>query len=265
MNQSTIHAPMSQATLAQAPQRCAESGVAPLYIALEGVKGSGKSTLLKELAAQLEASGYEVVLLCPTAPGPWWHWSELAAHVPWVAQWDWVVERRYAARSQHSAQRAASTLAELQPSARPVIILGDRSVFTSLVTRWERAQQYGVARHWRETRALEPLIPIPELVIYLDAPLCLLSKRLKLRARSYGLRDERRERLIQAQSAYRELMSGALAQHSHTLWLTLQAGEPQLTRRALSLIRAAVASRGAVFTNFHRSVQGPQGSVHKRA
>jgi thymidylate kinase len=215
----------------------------PLYVALEGLKGSGKSTLLATLAAHLESRGVEVILLCPTSPAPWWSWRELAARITPLKSSDVFMERLYAARSAHTARKAARAIHRASaPSqtARPVLFLGDRSFYTSLVTRWERAERLGEAAHWERTRALEPHIPLPDVVIYLDLPLDQILSRLRRRARDYGQRDETAERLIAARAAYERLISSA--HNTPSKWVRLSGESLTLSQDACALLDQLTAS-----------------------
>lgn len=211
---------------------------APLYIALEGVKGSGKSTLLTQLIEHLTTQGFAVVQLGPTHPAPWWTWRELLARLPVLRSWDRVIEELYAGRSSHAARRAAREVARLTQEGRSVVILGDRSFYTSLVTRWERVELMGEEAHWAATRAREPHIPLPHVVVYLDISIETLLARLKSRARGYGLRDERPERLISAHAAYERLMSGG---REDVKWVRLSAESPHLLEDAIKVIQPLIS------------------------
>lgn len=168
------------------------------YVAIEGIKGSGKSTLLADLSKQLTAQGIDFCLLSPTSHMPPWHPAEVAYSAFGFEKFDAITEWIYALRSNwHSAR--VSTHAPL--------IIGDRSVLTSYVTRWGRVRINGIAGHLAKVNSLEHRIPKLDHVIYLDVDAAVAAERIQSRpARNYGKVDERIGRLQEAINAYRYLM-----------------------------------------------------------
>lgn len=168
------------------------------YVAIEGIKGSGKSTLLADLGKQLTAQGIEFCLLSPTSHMPPWHPAELAYSALGLEKFDAITEWIYALRSNWHSARV---------STRAPLIIGDRSVLTSYVTRWGRVRINGIADHLAKVNSLEHRIPKPDHVIYLDVDAAVAAERIQSRpARNYGKVDEGSGRLQDAINAYQYLM-----------------------------------------------------------
>ena len=171
------------------------------YIVLEGVKGVGKSTLLRHLQDWLTQMGLTYQLLCPTRPLPADHVLEHACLQN--PDDDSLRQRLYAARSSHHAR---------QVDFRRGLVLGDRSILTSLVTRWPEGAALSQLREYiQQVRLQESVIPLPDHVILLDVPDPLLRERLYHRQRNYGQCDEAPVRLDAARRAYTALQSQAKA------------------------------------------------------
>lgn len=161
-----------------------------MYIALEGTKGTGKSTLFQQLESALKCDGVEFQTFSPTKPMPidiWWE-QAYAQH----ADNDAYVDALYTARANHHAQLA---------DFNAPLILGDRSILTSFVTRWPNDPSK-IESYIKQVRSMEYAVPIPDLVIYLDLPVDVTLNRLAQRQRNYGLFDEQIERLIDTKLAY---------------------------------------------------------------
>lgn len=168
-----------------------------MYIAVEGLKGVGKSTLLDSLCQRLRDENVRFSLLTPTRPLPYACWIEgLAKHWPSLRQYDYFCQSLYAYRSNGHSRLTDWT----QP-----LILGDRSILTSLVTRWPHQNCYMQAQYVQQVRAREHEIQWPDEVMYLSVPLPQLLKRLQSRCRNYGQYDECVERLTAAAQAYDSL------------------------------------------------------------
>jgi thymidylate kinase len=163
------------------------------YIVLEGPKGCGKSTLYERLCREFKHRGVAFTPLCPTRPGE--GALESLARVGVLSDWDTFRERLYAARSNFHARRARGS----------EVVMGDRSILTSYVTRWNGAS----AGHRRATlarvRRLEHEISLPDHVLYLHAPVALLRARIAARPRDYGHYDETVTRLTTVTAAYDDL------------------------------------------------------------
>lgn len=163
-----------------------------MYIALEGIKGAGKSTLLTLLSEALEQSGLAHATFKPTQAMPQYMWWEQA-----YPQWqhdDAYRSALYTARANYHAE---------QTNFEDQLIIGDRSILTSFVTRWD--QQDDKAEFIRCIREREYAVPVPDVVWYLHVDLDIVKQRLTARQRSYGLHDETISRLAMAQQAYQQI------------------------------------------------------------
>lgn len=204
-----------------------------VYIAFEGPKGSGKTTAFE---AVVRALTFPVRLLCPTRPTDRDTWIERLARAGWTERCDRLRERLYAARSNHAARRARLD--------EPGVVLGDRSLFTSIVTRWVPETPETRRRVVERVRRLEHHIRLPDHVVYFDTPLEVLLDRLARRQRSYGRRDESPARLAAALAAY-----GDLRRHAGDLglsgvrWHVLDASveQQEIAARALAVVSALVS------------------------
>ncbi|WP_333640476.1 AAA family ATPase [Acinetobacter johnsonii] len=163
-----------------------------MYIALEGTKGTGKSTIFSQLEIALQYDGIQFATFSPTKPMPTDLWWEKA--YAQYSEVDQFIEELYHARANHHAKKI---------SFDEPLVLGDRSILTSFVTRWPQESQK-LNEYIQHTRAQEYAVPVPDMVIYLDLPIEVTLQRLANRERNYGLRDEQIERLIQAKMAYEE-------------------------------------------------------------
>ena len=163
-----------------------------MYIALEGTKGTGKSTIFSQLEIALQYDGIQFATFSPTKPMPTDLWWEKA--YAQYSEVDQFIEELYHARANNHAKKI---------SFDEPLVLGDRSILTSFVTRWPQESQK-LHEYIQHTRAQEYAVPVPDMVIYLDLPIEVTLQRLANRERNYGLRDEQIERLIQTKMAYEE-------------------------------------------------------------
>ena len=162
-----------------------------MYIAIEGTKGTGKSTLLENLEHKLQQEGIDFQMFAPTKAMPkdtWWE-KAYAEH----CQDDVYLDSLYTARANYHASKIDFNAS---------LVLGDRSMLTSFVTRWPHDDLNRLVPYLNQIRQKEFLVPLPDLVFYLDLPLEVTLARLAQRERHYGLLDEKVERLQQAQQAY---------------------------------------------------------------
>ncbi len=165
-----------------------------MYIAIEGIKGAGKSSVLAYLERHLASMGVRHQLLRPYAvqnPGSW-----LERAYWWTGGYwpDWAVARFYALRS--------DTCVTAVPR-RSGLLIGDRSIITSYVTRWNDADPVA---GMNAVDRLERRIALPDQVILLNTSVDLALRRIARRpARCYGRRDEQRDRLHSAANAYARL------------------------------------------------------------
>nr|UOP05013.1 hypothetical protein LVJ77_01435 [Conchiformibius kuhniae] len=144
-----------------------------VYIALEGLKGAGKTTAIEYVSAVLKQRRITPAILAPTRPMPddvWW--ERAYAH---FGSEDAFREALYAARSNYHASKI---------NRHAPLILGDRSIITSLAIRWH--QDADKERRIKHVRQSEYLIPMPDWVIQLDVSDEELLRRYHSRNRCYG-------------------------------------------------------------------------------
>ena len=165
-----------------------------MYLAIEGIKGSGKSTVFSEVFRQLVSRGYQPARLEPTTAR---RDSLVDRAYDLLGNFcpNPVIERVYAYRSNRAAREV---------SRRARLILGQRSILTSYVTRWNYEDPEAGLRH---VDALENRIAIPDHVIFLAIPPESAAERIKMREkRTYGIGDQSLRRLREANHLYRHLM-----------------------------------------------------------
>jgi thymidylate kinase len=97
-----------------------------------------------------------------------------------------------------------SNWAALNTNWSKSLVLGDRSIVTSYVTRW-RKWLNSPSLSIRTVDLLESAIPAPDLVFYLDAPHELLMERLQSRGRAIDI-DETPKRSMAMRKAYDEII-----------------------------------------------------------
>jgi len=163
-----------------------------MYIAIEGTKGTGKSTLFQQLEFTLRCEGLSFEIFNPTKPMPTDLWWEKA--YAQYSEVDQFIEELYSARANHHARNT---------DFDAPLVLGDRSILTSFVTRWPHGN-HQLDQYIQHVQAQEYEVPMPDLVIYLDLPIEMTLQRLANRERNYGLHDEQIERLVQTKMAYEE-------------------------------------------------------------
>ena len=166
-----------------------------MYIAIEGTKGTGKSTLLENLKRKLQQDGIDFQMFAPTKAMPEEIWWEKAYSD--YCQDDVFLESLYTARANYHAS---------QIDFDGSLVLGDRSILTSYVTRWPHDDLKCLLPYLDQIRQKEFLVPLPDLVLYLDLPLEVTLTRLEQRKRHYGIYDEQVDRLLQAKNAYEFLL-----------------------------------------------------------
>lgn len=208
-----------------------------MYIALEGVKGTGKSTVFQQLQAALTSDGITVIPLCPTRPVSPPNLLERLADLRRLRSSDTFRERLYAMRSNHAARRV--------PRLQGQLLLGDRSRLTSYVTRWSGSTAASREASIARVNALEPLIGLPDHVLYLHAPVEVLRARLEARLRVYGREDETPDRLAAQLSAYEDLQRHAADLGlAGVRWHRIEASVPaeQVVDQCLRTARAVFAT-----------------------
>lgn len=168
-----------------------------MYIAIEGIKGTGKSTLLQTLLpflkARLEPKQHRIAILHPTKPIPEDHYLEREFYQH--QNNDDYLRLLYAARSNYHASHTDWSTD---------LIISDRSILTSLAVRWPHANLTPI-EHYKQVRAQENIIAIPDLVIQLDAPNTTLLERYTKRDRRYGQYEETLDSIVGMRSKYTQL------------------------------------------------------------
>lgn len=157
-----------------------------MYIVLEGIKGAGKSTALIALTELLQQEGFEFETFNPTRAMPATTWWE-RAYPKWSHD-DQFLSDLYTARANYHASRTDFSKS---------LILGDRSIITSLVTRWPKEHTQYEA-YVTAVRQQEYAVPLPDVVAYLAVDIDVAKRRIYQRKRSYGQQDETLIRLHQA-------------------------------------------------------------------
>lgn len=162
-----------------------------MYIAIEGIKGAGKSSVLAYLERHLASMGVRYQLLQPYAVQNAGSWLERAYRRTGGYWPDWAVARFYALRSDSCVTAVPR---------RSGLLIGDRSIITSYVTRWNDADPIA---GMNAVDLLERRIALPDQVILLNSSVDLALRRIAQRpSRCYGRKDEQRERLRSAANAY---------------------------------------------------------------
>ena len=169
------------------------------YICIEGVKGSGKTTLINGLKTMLDQQGVDWVSVSPTKPAAGFSVLEVvAAKLPRLRTIDRFNEALYAYRSNTTAH-----LTDWNKS----LLIGDRSVITSYVTRWHKYAD--PHRCINRVNRIEWAIRPPDHVIYLQVDIKTAVTRTQNRkGRAYGKHDETERRIAQNIEAYNALMTG---------------------------------------------------------
>jgi thymidylate kinase len=189
-----------------------------MYIALEGIKGSGKSTLITQIQYLLQQSQIKYSMCAYTSAADPSAASEQKALLyankimPDELQ-QWVYYNR--------ALKAVKTT-----NWRDHLVLGDRSIYTTLVTRMP-GEQAQVPHYLSTTLEKYAFVPIPNHVLLLEVPIETAIKRIQARPqRSYGQKDETPERLYQARQAYHHFIEVTYAQLQNTQIHVIDATKP---------------------------------------
>ena len=170
-----------------------------MYIAIEGVKGVGKTTVINHLPQMLRDlwSDNYIEVLSPTRPMTATHPLEL--QYKHHRDNDDLREQLYAHRSNYHASHI---------NWQADMIIGDRSIITSLAVRWHRVDE-GLSPHayFNQIRDREHMIKLPDIVIQLDCDNQQLLHRYARRQRDYGLSEECLEQIIALKRQYLSVKS----------------------------------------------------------
>lgn len=162
-----------------------------MYIALEGIKGSGKSTLLNGVYKTLSQMGdISFTKFGITAPMPIHHPMERALV---RRSDDAFMEKLFLQRAYYN-----------YPTSTEELIIGDRSIATAIVTRWDKwndplftinrvKYQYGMLRK-------------PEIIVFMNTPIEVSINQIQQRKNKLtGKSDEAPDKLKKQQEVYGEL------------------------------------------------------------
>lgn len=152
-----------------------------MYIVVEGLKGVGKSTTVESLNQRLSDVNFLHTIISPTQPMPHHIWWEKAYQ--YFHQDDNFIEVLYASRSNYHARNI---------NWHDNLIIGDRSILTSLAVRWDKIEnEFSSAYHFfHHVRQLEYYIGIPDISIQLHIDDNQLMQRYEKRGRRYGNAEE---------------------------------------------------------------------------
>jgi thymidylate kinase len=209
-----------------------------MYIAIEGVKGSGKSTIIDRIIYGLKLSGCDLKLIAPTrSPKGFSLIESISSAVPWLLMCDYWNEILYAVRSNREARRIKK---------QDHLLLGDRSIATSYVTRWNK---YGDPNKCiSRVNAIEPLLLAPDHILYLDVtPETALSRIRNRPKRNYGLKDETESRVVEAIDNYKSVMAYGIKRLSNTVWHSIDANKK--LDEVLEQIKPAIENLASVKIN----------------
>ncbi len=171
-----------------------------MHIAIEGIKGSGKSTILGNMVAQKDSVQSGTSLFSITSPMYSGHPLENMHHnFPVLRENDAFMEHLFRERAHWN---------QIHCKKSPVI-LGDRSIVTSYVTRWERWQDpyYTIGR----VNAQYENIMKPDVIIWLNSTVEAASVNIAARkTKELGQREEKANSLVLAKDIYQELFKDRL-------------------------------------------------------
>ncbi|RME46056.1 MAG: hypothetical protein D6795_15905 [Deltaproteobacteria bacterium] len=199
-----------------------------MFIAVEGLDGSGKSTLVEGLGAHLERKGIFVSRFQPTRPRhPAEPVERLYRHFHLDAFW-FPRAFLFAYRSRQ---------AFLETDWHAPVVLGDRSIVTSYVVYRHRFGNRRIAEKWVDL--LEPHIPSPDIVLYLEADPHTLEERKTRRGIPRNI-DEQGRRPAQMARAYHEIRTGRwrICRLARSRWFCIDASpsKEEVLAQALHLI-----------------------------
>jgi thymidylate kinase len=172
-----------------------------MYIALEGIKGTGKSTILNGLLNDDISKSLELFEMTK-APSFYSPLEELLKRKVDLKQNDAYMEQLF-------LKRALMHTKNLKYN-RP-IVLGDRSIATSYVTRW---QKWGDPCYTlRRVNEQYKYVPMPDVIIWLKNPVASSLRNIAARpVKQLGKNDEAASALEMASNVYDELFDQKLFQ-----------------------------------------------------
>lgn len=170
------------------------------YYCLEGLDGCGKSTTFSLIVKHLFDNNIKFQTCNPTRA------SNQNSLLELLFKRFIFLQKSSIFRAILYAQRSNYASSQVQWFDNS-IVLGDRSIVTSYVTRWKKwlgSSQISILI----VNALETKIPCPTIIFYLDAPHDLLMDRLKKRGIFLDI-DETPNRSKAMRKAYEEIMESS--------------------------------------------------------
>ena len=168
-----------------------------MYIAIEGIKGSGKSTIINELVADSKAT--QMKLFPITASMNKNHPLEKFHQInPELKSNDEFIENLFIHRAYWN-----------QPDKSEKMIVGDRSILTSYVSRWMKWSDpfYTIRKVEHQYKGIMK----PNVLIWLETPVETATKNIRKRKqKEIRKSDEAVEKLISDKLIYEELIAGNL-------------------------------------------------------
>lgn len=166
------------------------------YIALEGIKGTGKTTIMHRIMKSDIA--HKLTCFPITAPLPPHDQIEkLFKGKPKLQENDAFIEQLFLHRALVHHQNAIQTSRHL---------LGDRSILTAIVTRWEKWNDptFTIQRVLEQYKQIQK----PNVYILLENPIEKSIENIATRiAKPTGSKDEKEDILIRANEIYRTLLT----------------------------------------------------------
>lgn len=167
-----------------------------MYIAIEGIKGIGKSSIYEGILPKCRAVNFDFQFFPITAPIKINNSLEKPCFNQFKFQLtDSFVEMKFVARAEWHLKKLVTN---------DGIVLGDRSIITSYVTRWDKWNDplYTIKR----VNLLQRSIPQPDVIVWIQGDAIKASENIRNReSKNTGKNDETLVVLLRAAEIYQEL------------------------------------------------------------